>query len=67
MKLYLIHNCKSLLSLSLAHPQLKDELDRVFNTIVNIGEMDKIQEAIARELDPHHRGYCNLDSLVALV
>lgn len=39
----------------------------MFNTIVNIGEMDKIQEGIARELDPHHRGYCNVDSLVELV
>lgn len=44
-----------------------NELEKVFNTLPNISELDKIQWHINHRLDPNHKGFTELEELVSLV
>lgn len=43
------------------------DLDKVFNTLANISELDKIVWGLNHNLDPNHKGFTELEDLVSLV
>jgi hypothetical protein len=42
-------------------------LDKVFNTLPNTQELDKLMWSLNNKLDPNHKGFTELDELVSLV
>lgn len=42
-------------------------MDKVFNTLPNTQELDKLMWNLNNKLDPNHKGFTELDELVSLV
>ena len=61
-----VSSCLSLI-VNLGSQDQQQELDRLFNTLVYVGEQDKINWQIQTKLDPLQRGYVEMDDLVNLI
>lgn len=46
--------------------QLND-LDKVFNTLANVAELDKILWTLNHKMDPNHKGFTELEDIISVV
>ena len=52
---------------NVVNEEYKQDLDKVFNTLANTAEMDKLVFDLSQKQDPNHRGYVDLETLVESV